>query len=139
MRISDWSSDVCSSDLGHGRVWSCACLRRQIKPLALHLPARIGDDGIGEGRHDLGGDAGMDAAELGRTVGRGQAQPLLFDEDEESQDSGELARGADGVRAIKTATEGLRSGRTGLAAGTLDRKTVGWVERGSVNVDTTHG
>ncbi len=49
----------------------------------------------------------MDAAELGRPVGRGQAQPLLFDEDEESQDRGELARGDDGVRAIKAAPEGL--------------------------------
>src|SRR3546814_2911001 len=123
MRISDWSSDVCSSDLGHGRVWSCACLRRQIKPLALHLPARIGDDGIGEGRHDLGGDAGMDAAELGRPVGRGQAQPLLFDEDEESQDRGELARGDDGVRAIKAAPEGLRTGRTGLGEGRSEEHT----------------
>jgi hypothetical protein len=66
-------------------------LWRQIKPLALHLPARIGD-GIGEDRQDLGGDAGMDAAEIGRPVGRGQAQPLLFDECEESEDRGELAR-----------------------------------------------
>ena len=61
----------------------------------------------------------MDAAELGRPVGRGQAQPLLFDEDEESQDRGELARGDDGVRAIKAAPEGLRTGRTGLGEGTV--------------------
>jgi hypothetical protein len=63
-----------------------------------------------EGRQDLGGDAGMDAAEIGRPVGRGQAQPLLFDECEESEDRGELARGDDGVGTIETAPEGLRAG-----------------------------
>src|SRR3546814_4477728 len=41
MRISDWSSDVCSSDLGTGRPGGKACFRRQ----AVRPPlARSGDD-----------------------------------------------------------------------------------------------
>src|SRR3546814_17006019 len=36
MRISDWSSDVCSSDLRPPRRWRQACLRAA-RPLALHI------------------------------------------------------------------------------------------------------
>src|SRR3546814_20521767 len=84
------------------RACSCACLRRQIEPLALHLLARIGDDGIGEGRQDLGGDAGVDSTELGCPVARRSASPLLFDSREEGTARGELSRGHQGLRSEAT-------------------------------------
>ena len=52
----------------------------------------------------------MDAAELGRPVARREARSLLFDEREEGEDRGKLARGDDGVGAIEAAPEGLRAG-----------------------------
>jgi hypothetical protein len=85
-------------------------LWRQIKPLALHLPARIGDDGIGEGRQDLGGDAGMDAAELGRPVGRGRLGLC-------SSTNARKARIAGSLRAVMTALGQSRQPQKGCAQG----------------------
>src|SRR3546814_9847274 len=42
MRISDWSSDVCSSDLGFSALeWSVVMLARHDRPSSLREPGRI--------------------------------------------------------------------------------------------------
>src|SRR3546814_11113417 len=90
MRISDWSSDVCSSDLGEGHA---------------------GDAGLGGGVGDLpdlaleGGDAGGvdDHAALVviglvlRHVGRGEAAPVEGGDQVEVDD---LAEGVERVRPV---------------------------------------
>src|SRR3546814_1553355 len=55
MRISDWSSDVCSSDLAHGAV-DLAAERHRGQLLALALQA--GDD-VGDFLADGGGRGGL--------------------------------------------------------------------------------
>src|SRR3546814_5932043 len=74
MRISDWSSDVCSSDLGHQAFRQAARQRR------LHEPARIAADHVLIGcparaevalRADaVGGGAGQAAFRLGNVGAR---------------------------------------------------------------------
>src|SRR3546814_7364372 len=62
MRISDWSSDVCSSDLGQGRLENSA-----LSPNARRLfgPAQRGQDGADDPRR---GQAGLGVLHLGLVV-----------------------------------------------------------------------
>src|SRR3546814_21026394 len=94
-----------------------------MEPLALHLLARIGDDGDGGGRQDLGGDAGVDSTEVGCPGERREASPLLFDGREEGKDRGEIERGNDGSGAINAGQEGVRAGLSSLGAGNDKERT----------------
>src|SRR3546814_8520736 len=66
MRISDWSSDVCSSDLRKQRAGAVADLMQEIRFLPLCLPVRRDADptaiGQDETRHVDGVGGGMLAA-----------------------------------------------------------------------------
>ena len=68
-------------------------------------------------RQDLAGNAGMDMTELDRPVARQQAPSLLFDEREEGENGGKLARGDDGVGTIEATPEGLHARRSGFGEG----------------------
>src|SRR3546814_10314081 len=90
MRISDWSSDVCSSDLRvHGiATQQLPVARRHFDALA----SRIGHDRAGRGFVDLlgrdleiafGNIPGIDARQIGRDVGhpgRGMLQMIRSEE-----------------------------------------------------------
>ncbi len=87
---------------------------------------RLGDDRIGKCRQNLADDPGMNLPELGHPVRTRQALPLIFDECEEGQDRGQLARGDDSVGAMEAPPERLRTGRTNLGEGTaMEARTSG--------------
>src|SRR3546814_4994552 len=65
MRISDWSSDVCSSDLGRGRSRPHGGARAERGPRRRIRPAATRPD-------DGGGPAGGDARRYGASLGRGE-------------------------------------------------------------------
>ena len=87
---------------------------------------RFGDDRIGKCWQNLVDYPGMNLPELGHPVRTRQALPLIFDECEEGQDRGQLARGDDSVGAMETPPERLRTGRTNLGEGTaMEARTSG--------------
>src|SRR3546814_1410452 len=68
MRISDWSSDVCSSDLQRGRAIGAPRLGERLIERPLHLLA-VGEPGqLVEARHSC--DLGVRAALLGQVAAR---------------------------------------------------------------------
>src|SRR3546814_6077269 len=82
MRISDWSSDVCSSDLGSGRgpggtwpsrtrwVWS---RRARVTGVARRLGQRVGASAaVGDDHALVGGDDLADAAAARQLAGMGE-------------------------------------------------------------------
>src|SRR3546814_9168194 len=83
MRISDWSSDVCSSDLLGALGAGCRHVLRHLlladaeAPVRDH-PARIGDRRVGEGLTD---DGDLHAAALEELVGlEGGLHPLVVED-----------------------------------------------------------
>src|SRR3546814_2046327 len=67
MRISDWSSDVCSSDLPRGRSAACYRPRRRKAPVAPDTRQRIGGAGYFE---RLGGGVARHRARQSRSEER---------------------------------------------------------------------
>src|SRR3546814_17849660 len=69
MRISDWSSDVCSSDLGHQRLGDALAANLQQGPEVVRLAAQ--EAGLGGGQRD--GHRGTQRREI-RRAGRSEAR-----------------------------------------------------------------
>src|SRR3546814_18136628 len=121
MRISDWSSDVCSSDLGAGSLAALfghgdecvqqriGAARRTVYPLLAQSSAEPRSTGTLAGRVEHGGV--------------GHAGPL---DDRARGFQGHLGS-VPAYAAAAGATRGLRK--------SVDRKCVGWGKRVSVRVD----
>src|SRR3546814_16245667 len=76
MRISDWSSDVCSSDLSRGSSGRCRCRTRSRKRFSQSMPANRRPRQRPERRTFIGVDTAM-VRPLGFLVGLGFIVALL--------------------------------------------------------------
>src|SRR3546814_12206614 len=76
MRISDWSSDVCSSDLSRGSSGRCRCRTRSRKRFSQSMPANRRPRQRPERRTFIGADTAM-VRPLGVLVGLGFIVVLL--------------------------------------------------------------
>src|SRR3546814_15446829 len=128
MRISDWSSDVCSSDLGGGE------LRRFGREIGV-LDARLGFRQIGDGRRQIVDrrlepvllrtqvgalrrdrlDRVVEDAERRRGIGRGPQADIR------NRRAGEERRGGEG-RAVSVFASAARGGLVGGGGGAVEGK-----------------
>src|SRR3546814_1933389 len=94
MRISDWSSDVCSSDLVH---------RPEAAAQQAFLPHRVRLQAAQAVQHQADAEHAVDAEQRGMAVGRGEVGALHVEQRQRGVDQEAQQAGADQVPGWKQA------------------------------------